>query len=754
MKKVLQSTQSWELENVSLSMDEYYDFMMLNDEQEEVDKPDESVNTKVTLKDIKIDVNPWLAHWLAPTLHVLNNKLSPLKAKCSVNEDTAKGSPAVLISAPQDDADNVVNWEGEVRKEIEEYLSCYVEKECKFPGSLELDIVKKISQGNDFNFKWKANDNGILLYGHKDKVNEVYTDLHHFVEEVQVDVEEKHFPKRHITFLSLRCRRQLNVNQVERYDLNMDEEKISVQGTKLGRESFWKMLESEINHLIEKKVFLKPELYDLLKSPEGIEKIHELMGPLIATVVYCLENDDDNNCYLYFVSSSSNVGESKLKGLKERFKGYFCYSEVPVDQSKHRFCCDMKWNKLVCELERQSFVSIVFDQQKSLINISGEKLAVGNIQEKLESHLRDVSNVEEHFKIDYSKWKIMFTDLKHKVDAIENDFGKNIRIISPHKVDHVQGKQVVITIQGDPSVVDNVKVRLQHVESEVCYVKEKISGIPAAQRLVSRLNPQIALMTHEQDASIEVEFIDEDIQFQSKASTSKSHPTKICSATLPSDVHVSLYSDNFTKHRNIQTIINFVRETPDDTDMNLKLLFETAKGKILRNELHTTTNTVVQLSWGTLVRMNAVDGLDCNELYHAIIPCWSGGSNNEEYYLQKCLYAILDEIRPSGTLLLTSICSNPLLYPAKIFARKVVTCFSSHLYNPFDLIVAIYVSDASDAKEFQDLFENPKMRCRSMSIMSQPQAKDGGKIISHSIDTFISLVKGNILDHQVRNNLK
>jgi len=287
----------------------------------------------------------------------------------------------------------------------------------------------------------------------------------------------------------------------------------------------------------------------------------------------------------------------------------------------------------------------------------------------------------------------------------------------------------------------------------VCYVKEKMSGIPAAQRLVSGLNPQISLIMHDHNACIDVEFIDEDIRFQSsRASTSKSQPAKLCGAMLPSDVHMSLYSDNFTKHRKVQTIVNFVRENPDNTDMNLKLLFETAKGQILQDEFRSTTNKVVQLSWGSLVRMDAVDGMDCSELYHAIIPCWSGGGNNEEYYLKKCLYAILDEIRPSGTLLLTSICSNPLLYPATIFAKMVVSCFSSHWYYDIEVIVAVYVSDAADATEFQHLFDNPKMRCRSTSSISQPQAKDGGKTISHSIDTFISLVQGNILHYQVRMN--
>ena len=746
MKKAISSARCWEIEGVTLTMSEYYDFMSLDDEDGS-NQPEECVEQKQVLDEVPLDLKTLETHWLQVTLDELNNRLNPLKAKCSVNKTSSTDRPRVLIT-PQDGAEAVINWEAEIRKVMEEYLSCFFEVNFEFPMSLQHDIISRIQQRSDINLLWKLIDGGILLYGHKSTVSDLHSDLKYFIEEVQVESEEKEYPKRHVKLLSLHCQHKLDIDQVKYCDLSHDAGKIIVKGTLLGRNTFWKIVDHETNNLYEKKLSLSPELFDLFRTTKGIRKIEELMGMSIATVVYCLERDADDICYIHFLCSSIGDG-NRLKDIKTRFKVFLGNDLVPVDSTKIRFCRDVKWNKLVEMLEREYFVSIVVDQPSNLVKIAGEKIIVGNIRDTLENHLLDISSVEEQLVFDYFNWKIMFNDLKHKVDAIMQDFGKNIKMFTPSKVDDLQCKPVSITLQGDPNAVDDAKVRLQLLEKEVFHLQEKIGNIPAAHRLITRMEDKINILEHNYSACIDVKFIDEDTS-QSKTSATKSnHPAKVGGAILSSEVRVSLYSGNFTKHPNVQTVIVFVRNGPDDADASLKLIFESLNGAALQDEFYSKINKAVHLSYGNLLKMDTVDGLECNELYYAIIPCWEGGNKNEEYYLEECLLAIHSHLNPSSTILLSSICSKPLLYPANVFAKKVVSCFSSLSYNLSDLTVAAYISGVSDAKEFYQHFNNPKTRCRSATLVSQPQIKDSGKTINNPINSFISLIKGNLLDQQV-----
>ena len=727
------------------NLSEYYDFMSVYDMNDSCNQ----LSKQEPLNEILFDLKASEILWLRATMNELNSWLSSYMARCSVNKKDPSGSQEVIIS-PLPHAESVNDWELEVKKVMEEYLSCYFETKFKFSMN-HIDIVRFLQQSADnINCLWKIEDEVVILYGLKSEVNRVYSDLNFFVEEVQVEEETKQFSRRHVTYVSLQCRRQLKIDAIEQMELCKSTGEVFVKGTASGRQKFWEVIEQEGKNVIEKKVQLSLELSNFLQTGKGIKKIEELMGVFITTVVYCLEKDDDGVCCIYFLCNTA-VGEKSLKHIKRTFKSYLAFDSIPVESSKIRFCLDVNWSKNVDNLKEQHFVCIVLDQASNMIKIAGERMAVANIRTILEEYLLDISSIEEHLVIDYYKWRVIDNDLKHKVDAIVNDFGKNIKIIPPKNLSTMNDKPVTITIQGDPNAVDDAKVRLQLLEKEVFHLQEKLSNIPAAHRLLSKMEDRINVIEHNHNAYIDIKIVaEDDVTSNSNASNTRSHhPTKIGGAILSNEVRVFLYSDNFTKHPNVHTIINFVKCQPANSDFNLKRLFETKYGDSLQMEFYNKIKKAVHLRSGSLLKMDSVDGLDCTNLFYAFIPCWAGGKENEEYYLEQCLLTIQSHVDYSSTILLTSVCTEPLLYPSSAFAKQVMSCFSSSSYSHYDITVAVYLNDASDATEFNQLFDNPKFGCRSITRLPQSQSKETGKIISNPINTFITLTQGNLLDQQV-----
>jgi len=729
------------------NLSEFYDFMSVNDINESCNES----SMQEPLNEILFDLNASEIHWLRTTMDELNRELSPYMARCSVNKKDSIGSQAVMVS-PLPDAESVVNWEFEVRKVMEEYLSLYFETKFKFSKKLYEDIVSHLQKNTNINCLWKIKEEWVILYGHNSVVEDVYSGLKFFVEEVQVEEETRKFSRRHITYFSLRCRPMFKIDGIEKYKLCKTTGEACVKGTVSGRQKFWEVMEHEMKNLIEKKVQLTLELSDLMLTAKGTKKIEDLMGVSITTVVYCLEKDDDGIWCLFFLCNST-IGDKSLKSIKKIFKSCLKFDSIPVESSKIRFCLDVKWRMLVDSLQQQHFVTIVLDKASNMIKIAGEGIAVTNIRVILEEHLRDISSIEEHLVINYFKWKVIYNDLKHKLDAIEHDFGKNIKIISPSNSSSTSDKPVTITIHGDPNAVDDAKVRLQLLEKEVVHLQEKLNNIPAAHRLLSTMEDKINVIEHTDNAYIDVQILAEDeVPFNTKGSNTRAyHPTKIGGAILSNEVRLFLYSDNFTRHPNVHTIINFVRcHQVANSDFNVKQLFETTCGDSLQKEFFRKIKKVVRLHSGSLLKMDIVDGLDCANLFYAFIPCWAGGKENEEYYLEQCLQEIQNHVDYSSTILLTSACTKPLQYPAGVFAKQVTSCFGSSSYTHFDITVAVYLNDTSDAAEFYKLFDNPKSGSRSITRISQPQSKESGKIISNPINTFVTLKKGNLLDQQVK----
>ena len=749
VKMAMFTTDCWDIDDVNITMDEYYDFMTCDEEDGESQLSFSAAsNHGHEWNAIQIEVEPLEAKWFQCTLQELNDKLKHLNACCTVSKGSSLESPLCLIVTPQDGSEAMSNWISEVRQVVDEVKSCFVKYSLPFPDGFHGEILSRAQEATGPNLLVRCSNGELVIGGHKDNVHQVELDLKYFIDEVLVRPEEKEYSRKCIRFLSYFSKHKLKIDEVT-YTLDDDVGRICVKGKLKGRQCFWDAVGNELKDMQEKSIPVSREQFKLLASERGTRKIEELMDVASSNVLYHLERDS-TNCSLLFLSPG-HVMKGTLKTVKNKFKGFLDSKSLYVSQSKLRLCSDMKWRELVGGLENEAFISVTVDQSSSSVIVSGEKIVVGDAYIKIEKYFLEKCSREELLIMRYHEWKVICSNFKQRTDAIERDLEKLVKIVWPKE--STKDVTVTIILKGDPKGIDDAKVRLEALQKEVFHKEEKMSNIPAANKLLGSIEDKICVLESRYRASINVSLVNNELRPHSASATSSSsYPHKLCGATLSNAVRVSLYSGDFTKHGHVDAMFNLAQLCPDDSDTNLMQLFATESGSVLQDEFNSSVKDMFHIPPGFVIEMAHVGQLKCNHLFHSFLCCWLGGTHGEEFYLEKCLKNILHEAQHSNTILLDSVCSKPLNYPASVFAKKLITVLSSDYSISSDLTVVVYVSDPSEATEFGVQFNNPKNCCSS--IISVPAAKmqptgARGKTISNPIDSLITLQRGDLLKQEV-----
>ena len=195
---------------------------------------------------------------------------------------------------------------------------------------------------------------------------------------------------------------------------------------------------------------------------------------------------------------------------------------------------------------------------------------------------------------------------------------------------------------------------------------------------------------------------------------------KLCSATCPNGVRVSVYKGEFTKHNHVDLIVVFIPPNQNQqNDTNLKLLFA-AGGAELQEDFDKKISQLFKQSAGDLFASHP-GKLQCSQVLYCFIPPWSSNSGpNGEYYLLDCLGKVLGKTQSYNTILFASACSLPLKYPADVFARNIIDSITSCPFISSVLTVAVYVSEGSHGMEFEKHFQ--ASNCVSVTHTRKPTA--------------------------------
>lgn len=686
---------------------------------------------------VSTSLNVTKSMWVEGNLPELNDALVLLNAHASVQQDPS-GTPLLKVE-PVVGSEGMSDWDDRTRDAVDSFLSRFKEVTENLPKYGRAELIKRAESCG--NLTVQVDGDLLTLAGGRDTVDEVMCSIHAMMAKLkEVVSEEKYFSALQMKYLKKFSERRLNniSPPVVRYNLALDLGLVSVNGIKEARTAFWEAIDDEISNVQKKGVSLEPDMLILLKSRRGADAIETAIEYKMADIVYDLVETPDG--HTLSILSPPRISKDRLKNIKGTLKKLLESQEVQLDPSKFRFCSDKKWKTMVDRIQTDMFVGItVCDSTQSVI-VTGEKMVVQGTISKLKDFLSEQTSVEEQLNIDVHNWSVMNKGLGLDRGSMQST--KDVKIEWPQKEADGFCAKVNIVIRGDPTSVDKVKGELEALAKKVCHREEKMRNIAAAMQVVSSMDDKIRVLETNYGASIDVSLTSDDMEpglVHSQSATALSE-SKLCSATTPNEVRISVYKGDFTKHNHVDVIVVFL--PPDlsrQNDNNLQLLFA-AGGVELQNDFHVKISQLVMQSSGDL--FSSKQGkLQCSKLWYCFIPPWSGGAKNEEFYLRECLGKVLST-KGYNTILFASVCSTPLKYPVDVFAKNVIDSIASNPYISGDLMVAVYVSEDMHGREFEKQFNSNNCRVSATFV---PVAKT----ISSSISSFITLMEGNLLDVQV-----
>lgn len=727
-------------------MTEYYDFM----DEEDTDNPVMPAPQLIPKHDwspVEYVINSVKATWLQGiTLSELNAMLEPLHG--SVSMDKEKQGPPFLIIQPLPGSEQLSDWDEQARITVDYFFSSRFKEDSELlPKYRRKDILSNIAEiAAGTGLVVIPDDDKLILAGDSGTVDEVITGLRNRIRKSsEVISESRSFPLKHLKYLEKFFTRQLDnlTVSIRSYELDLHSRVLRVEADEEKREVFWKLIADELSNIHEKVIDLNCDMFELLTSKRGAEKIKEIVGMNISQVVYDVVEDPPEYSLVFL--SPRTIGKEILINLKKSVSNSFSSVDTVINPLQFRFCSDRMWRELVKQLQEDVFVLITVDSANNSVKVTGENVVVNSVLEKIKLFLSEQVSVEEQLHIDGHKWVVMCKDLLKEIETIQQK-AKDVKIQWPQQssIPH----DVTIVIKGDPLEVDRIIGEIKALQNKICLKEEIVRNIPAdtkaAERVEKSLKAEVVSIETNFKASIEFSLSNDN----SETNLTPSHgagtvgPPKLCSATCPNEVGISVYSGDFSKHRPVGAIINFVPPGYNSREEKLKLFF--AGGIDLQNDFERKISTH-NFNPGDLF-MSHHGQLQCSKLWHCIVPPWENGKKNEEFYLQDCLSKVLYNTRYCSSILFTSICSKPLKFPAEVFAKSMISMVSSNPNIPSDLTVAVFVDEVADARQFESHFK--QNNCRIIQSMASLVLTVAPTATSSPISSYIKVIKGNLLDQK------
>ena len=749
------------LDDLRISLSEYYEFMadgetLIEKEDPSVqpspspdpppkpEPPPKPVPLKFTWSPVTTSLTVTKSMWIQDGMPELNDTLAPLNAQAVVDQD-ASGTPLLRVE-PLPGSEDMNDWEYQVGAVVQSLLSQFKEVTEHLPVYGREELLKCTESAGGGLIK-EVNGNALLLAGRRDVVDEVLGSIHAKMARLnKVVSEERLISQSLVKYMKKFSDRRLNnVNPlVVRYNLAADTGIVSVEGTEEARTAFWEVVNEEVDGVQKKSVGLEQEELKLLDSKLGADAIERTIGLKMVDIVYNFEETSDGHTLA--ILSPRHVSKDRLKWIKDSLKKLLISQEMNLNPSKMRFCSDRKWREMVDTMQSDMFVRITVNDTTQSVIVTGENQVVQAVISKLNTFLAEQTSVEEQVCMDIHHWQVINKGMGQELDGLKSSVqGKEVKIEWPQQKPGTGFcDKLSIVIRGDPSLVDKVKGELEALEKKVCHREEKLSNIPAAMQVISSMDDSIRLLENQYGAAIDVSLTSNDDLDTGRVRTLSTalSDAKLCSATCPNGVRVSVYKGEFTKHNHVDLMVVFIPPGHNrQNDTNLKLLFD-AGGAELRKDFDSKVSQLFKQSAGDLFTSHP-GKLQCSQVLYCFIPPWSSNSGpNGEYYLLDCLGKVLGKTQSYNTILFASACSLPLKYPADVFARNIIDSITSCPFVSSDLTVAVYVSEGSHSKEFEKHFQ--ASNCH-VSASFAPVAK----AISSSVSSFITLTKGSLLDQQV-----
>ena len=772
MSKVLKEQHS--LGSNHLTLQEYYPFMELpHGEHQQNDHTDADVaqksqtlvasppSTKYVWGVQKEKVSNEKGIFLQRTLGELNKELEEVHASASIQDET---NGKLISIKPLPGSGDMCNWEDSINRVFRRHLSDFREERQNFPSQAKLDILEYLEtvRNEHSELHVSTTENTLVIAGQGDVINQVLEKVSKISEEAQITHTDLPLPRKHIKYLHKFCRHDLDSVPSVEYNLDTNTGSISVTANPRGLQAFKQLIDEKTASISEKTMKLTPDCYKLLNSKKGIEKVETVVGPRISRLVYDFEvttsqehdGGDVALHHLCFLSTEKEVCREVVKDLKSRVKD----RTVNVSQTMLKVCSSQEWQKFVQQFTSEFFVLISVKSHE--IVVTGELIALDGIASKILNFLAEQTNIQVRVDFQISEWKVLKDNCSSEIEGVKDQAKtRNVVVVFPRQ--NTAASTVTVTLRGEPAAVSDIKVQVEMLKPKVHHKLTKVAGVPALMHVLKGMEDKLKVLETNHKAVIEVDIESGENGASDPAEPAGVLPQKLCGATAPDATQVSVFTGDFTRHQHAGTLINFITPTPNVKQGALKLLID-AGGAEVQTDFEDKVSQFMSLNTPQVIKSKH-GKLKCMLLLHCVIPPWSGGNQNEAFYLEEALKAALCSIGLHGSLLITPATSLPFKYPPDVFASKVVEVLVNKPVglHSSDIQAIIYVDELSHASHFEDCLKAQNFQI-NVSVSQQgpaspnaPQVrkptivKASAKAITSPISSFIKVSKGDMLQHQV-----
>jgi len=375
----------------------------------------------------------------------------------------------------------------------------------------------------------------------------------------------------------------------------------------------------------------------------------------------------------------------------------------------------------------------------------------------LEKFLAEQSDIPVCVEFQISEWRVLRKNCSSEIVGVKNQAKKkNVKVVFPRY--NTTASTATITLSGEPAAVSDIKVQVEMLKANVYQKITKIAGVPALMHVLKGMEDELKVLESNHKAVIEV-----DIESGENGASGPAGilPQKLCGATAPDATQVSVFAGDFTQHQHVGTLINFITPLPNVKQGTMKLLIDAGRAE-LQTDFEDKVSQFVSLNPPQVIKSKH-GKLKCMQLLHCVIPPWSGGNQNETFFLEQALKAVLGIIRFHGSLLITPATSLPFKYPPDVFASKVVEVLVNKPVgiHSSDIQAIIYVDELSHASHFEECLKaqnfqiNVSVSQQGLANPNAPQVrkptivKASTKAITNPFSSFIKVSRGDMLQHQV-----
>ena len=700
-------------------------------------------------------LNKEQSFYLQHSIANLNETLKPLKAVAEIEES---GTSKWLNIKPLEGSSEVADWEKAVTEVQKEHLTGLCVETIAFPKEAKGDVLSHVmtameTHPTSIQIVTRANET-ITIAGRRDIIDNVREEVTEISLTHQITTVSISLPRKNVKFLKMFCEREFTKLQPAVVDFKFipEENIISVTANPNGHGIVLAMIEEQTKTIQEKDLRITFAAYKLLSTTRGAKKLTEVLGVTASQLVCDLEEGPTpDGTPGYFVCLLSRNAEL-CKKTRKSLKLYIHEETFETSKAKIRVCSSKEWRDLIEKLTGEYFVMITAREEPATITVTGEKIICADIAAKIRKFLEKHTNVEERITLSKNEWRVVSTNFVSEIEGVKQQAkGKNVKVVWP-KETSVEST-LPILIQGEPDFVDDIKVQVEMLTTKVCKKVSRVAGVPAIVQVLDSMEDRISTIENRFKAAIEVCLEKGDNGGAAEATGEL--PRKVCSATSPNGVRVSIYTGDITHHQHVGVIVNFVTPDPDPQVGNLKFLLEAGGGEAL-NDFTTKASQFMRLSPAENFKTKQGQ-LKCSQLLHCVLPPWNSSESDETkiYFLEETLKKATQSASVHGSILITPLTATPFHYPINVFVRQVMEVLTTG-HATSDL--HIYVEAIRHAKEFEEMLLAKKFQVHTTVPLSSPmlgckqnhQAAAQAKTISSPISSFITLVNGDLLQQQVR----